>query len=189
MKHGGEGVVGVIAVFSDLTHVKAQEETRVGSRLQAKEEEMAAGTHFRRHERPPEDREVERRLAVLVADADASTRDFYMEVLERAGCEVLLARDREEVIWKTFHEVVDLLILDLEMTDSNGIEIVQRLLKTNPDMPIVCTGNSDADNGYVLVYNNVVSYLPKPVSIIELKRAVAKGLDTVARRRETAVST
>jgi DNA-binding NtrC family response regulator len=160
---------------------------KVGSGTRKKEEEMAAGTHFRRYERPPEDREVERRLAVLVADADTSTRDFYMEVLERAGCEVLLARDREEIIWKTFHEVVDLLILDLEMPDSNGLEIVQRLLKTNPDLPIVCTGSSDAENGYVLVYSNVVSYLPKPVSIIELKRAVAKGLEIVSRNRELAV--
>jgi PAS domain S-box-containing protein len=187
MRHGGEGVVGVIAVFSDLTHVKAREELRVGSGEIAKEEEMAAGTYFRRHDRLPEDHEVERRLAVLVADADPSTRDFYMEVLERAGCEVLLARDREEIIWKTFHEVVDLLILDLEMPDSNGIEIVQRLLKTDPDLPVVCTGSANAENGYVLVYNNVVSYLPKPVSIIELKRAVAKGLELVARRREVSV--
>ena len=187
MRHGGEGVVGVIAVFSDLTHVKSHEGQRVGSGARNKEEQMAAGTHFRRYERPPEDREVERRLAVLVADADSSTRDFYMEVLERAGCEVLLARDREEIIWKTFHEVVDLLILDLEMPDSNGIEIVQRLLKTDPDLPIVCTGSADAENGYVLVYSNVVTYLPKPVSIIELKRAVAKGLEIVSRNKELAV--
>lgn len=187
MRHGGEGVVGVIAVFTDLTQVKRDVETKVGSGTRKKEDEMAAGTYFRRHERGPDEQEPERRLAVLVADADTSTRDFYMEVLERAGCEVLLARDREEIIWKSFHEAIDLLILDLEMPDCNGIEIVQRLLRTDPDLPVVCTGNSDAENGYVLVYTNVVSYLPKPVSIIELKRAVAKGLEMAARRREAVV--
>jgi PAS domain S-box-containing protein len=189
MRHEGQAVVGVIAVFSDITHVARESVARVSSEGPKKEEEMGAGTYYKESRWEPEEYETHKRPVILIAEADASTRSFYMDVLEKAGCRVLLARDGEEIVWKTFHEVVDLIIMDSEIPETDTTEIVQRLSKTNPDLPVICTGSGERENGYVLIYQNVIAYLPKPVSIFELKRTVAGGLETAGKNREISIGT
>ena len=86
-----------------------------------------------------------RSLLVLVADDNRVNQKVLTRVLERAGHRVILAGDGDEMLDVLDATEVDLVIADVNMPNTNGIEATQILRMTRPDQPRVPVVGVTAD--------------------------------------------
>jgi CheY-like chemotaxis protein len=86
--------------------------------------------------------------AILVVDDDPDLRASIVLVLGDAGYKVIEASDGRHAIPILRDQAIDLLITDLVMPDTDGMELV-RLLKAKPDRPaiIVMSGHHGKERG------------------------------------------
>jgi len=79
---------------------------------------------------------------ILVVEDNENTRRLLETILRGSGYEVTLAPDAEEGLRILEGDVaVDLVLLDLFLSDSQGIETLQRLVLAAPHIPILVIGD------------------------------------------------
>lgn len=102
---------------------------------------------------------------VLLVDDSISIRKFVGQMLERAGFEVLTARDGAEALQR-LDATVDVLVTDLEMPRVNGYELVRdvRRRPATRELPIVVLTTRAGDKHAGLARRlGVDHYVTKPV--------------------------
>ncbi len=128
----------------------------------------------------------ETRLRVLLAEDDSTQRRLITAMLERAGIAVSAVADGL-VAWRDLQEALarreDLphcLILDLEMPQMGGIELLRRLRAERIDIPaVILTAHAGIDRIVEAMRAGAFDFLVKPPSAERLRQAVA-----AAARRE-----
>ena len=75
---------------------------------------------------------------ILVVDDEGAVRRFALRVLEREGYGVVEARDGIEAleVIRQGHEF-DAVLSDIVMPRMNGVELMQALSTTSPDLPVI----------------------------------------------------
>lgn len=117
---------------------------------------------------------------ILLADDNAELRTVTRKVLERAGHEVIEAADGAQAL--TLHRTTpaDLVITDVYMPDTDGIEATIRLTQEFPGVPlIVMSGGGYVGRDDILkIAARLGAHhtLPKPFSNEELMAAVEAAL-------------
>ncbi len=83
---------------------------------------------------------------VLIIDDEASDRLLVSEVAKGMGCEVVEAEDGAEGLRK-FREslLFDLVITDIVMPNTDGLEVVESLRQLSTDVQIIAHTASDPD--------------------------------------------
>jgi two-component system, NtrC family, nitrogen regulation response regulator GlnG len=122
---------------------------------------------------------------ILVADDDAGIRTVLNQALSRAGYEV---RSTGTVAglwrWVAAGEG-DLVITDVVMPDDNAFELLPRIKRIRPDLPIIVMS---AQNTFMTAIKaserGAYEYLPKPFDLRELVSIVGRALAEPKRRRE-----
>ncbi len=74
---------------------------------------------------------------ILIVDDDENARLLYREELEKEGFEVLCSADGSEAIETVEKEQCDLVILDLQMPQRDGIETLGKILTRKRNLPII----------------------------------------------------
>ena len=74
---------------------------------------------------------------ILVIEDDDSMRMMFQQMLERAGHEVVEAREGDEAFMRCRQGAVDLIITDLIMPQRSGFEIIRGLKREFPDLKII----------------------------------------------------
>lgn len=85
----------------------------------------------------------------------------------------------------------DLFLLDIQMPEMDGYEICSRLkeLEKTKDIPVVFLSAKAGSNTRTLAYKlGAISYLEKPVEIIELRSLVASVIRQTSGRKESVLS-
>jgi len=106
---------------------------------------------------------------ILLADDNAKIISFVEPALQREGYDVLTASDGEEALylWETKHP--DLLVLDIEMPEPNGLSVCRRIRSAGDDVPIIFLtvrdSLSDLELGFTL---GASDYVSKPFEMGEL---------------------
>ena len=122
---------------------------------------------------------------ILIADDDAGIRTVLTSALSRAGYEV---RSTGTVAglwrWVAAGEG-DLVITDVVMPDDNAFDLLPRIKRTRPDLPIIVMS---AQNTFMTAIRaserGAYEYLPKPFDLRELVAIVGRALAEPRRRRE-----
>src|SRR6201997_2657606 len=122
---------------------------------------------------------------ILVADDDAAIRTVLNQALSRAGYEV---RSTGTVAglwrWVAAGEG-DLVITDVVMPDDNAFDLLPRIKRMRPDLPIIVMS---AQNTFITAIKaserGAYEYLPKPFDLRELVAIVGRALAEPKRRRE-----
>jgi len=118
---------------------------------------------------------------ILLAEDSHVTRAMIKHWLERAGCEVIEARDGLEA-WELFTKEPNqgrfgLVLTDVEMPRLNGLELTRLLRKAEPTLPIaILTSNEDKDTVKAALNLGVNEFLNKPFDAPELIRCVENML-------------
>ena len=122
---------------------------------------------------------------ILVADDDAGIRTVLNQALSRAGYEV---RSTGTVAglwrWVAAGEG-DLVITDVVMPDDNAFDLLPRIKRIRPDLPIIVMS---AQNTFMTAIKaserGAYEYLPKPFDLRELVSIVGRALAEPKRQRE-----
>jgi diguanylate cyclase (GGDEF)-like protein/PAS domain S-box-containing protein len=104
--------------------------------------------------------------SLLVVDDDTMNRDLMLRRLSRRGFNAALAGNgREALAWINAHRV-DLVLLDIEMPDMNGIEVLKILRQdyTPAQLPIIMvTGKAGSDDVVAALAAGANDYVTKPL--------------------------
>jgi two-component system, NtrC family, response regulator PilR len=119
---------------------------------------------------------------ILIVDDERDLVDAYMRLLERAGHRCLGAFDASEAIQLIDAESFDLVITDLSLPDTSGIEVVRHIRSKSKDTPvIVMSGHNTPELNEAAHAAGASMSLLKPVSIAVLRRVIAEALAPKAR--------
>ncbi|HLW93589.1 MAG TPA: nitrogen regulation protein NR(I) [Roseiarcus sp.] len=122
---------------------------------------------------------------ILVADDDAAIRTVLNQALSRAGYDVR-ATGTVAGLWRWVAAGEgDLVITDVVMPDDNAFELLPRIKRLRPDLPIIVMS---AQNTFMTAIKaserGAYEYLPKPFDLKELVGIVGRALAEPKRRRD-----
>lgn len=114
---------------------------------------------------------METHAKILVADDSHAIRFLVSEILENAGFTVVQAQDGQEAIDKTYKENPDLLILDYEMPQKTGFEVVKEVRSRTGYLHtpiIIFTAVTDKETKLEGLGLDIDDYLTKPADEDEI---------------------
>jgi two-component system, NtrC family, nitrogen regulation response regulator GlnG len=114
---------------------------------------------------------------ILVADDDAAIRTVLNQALSRAGYDVRLTSNAA-TLWRWIAEGEgDLVVTDVVMPDENAFDLLPRIKRTRPDLPVIVMS---AQNTFMTAIKaserGAYDYLPKPFDLKELTAIVGRAL-------------
>ena len=111
---------------------------------------------------------MEQNYKILIVDDDASIRKFLKLSLENSSYIVTVAENGKEALKTIHNDKPDIVILDLNLPDFSGKELLQ-LIKKDFSIPVIMLTVEDSDEKKVeLLDFGADDYLTKPFSIQEL---------------------
>ena len=115
--------------------------------------------------------------SILVADDDAAIRTVLNQALSRAGYEVR-STGNAATLWRWVSQGDgDLVITDVVMPDENAFDLLPRIKKVRPELPIIVMS---AQNTFMTAIRaserGAYEYLPKPFDLKELIAIVGRAL-------------
>ncbi|MBI4739778.1 sigma-54-dependent Fis family transcriptional regulator, partial [Candidatus Woesearchaeota archaeon] len=122
---------------------------------------------------------------IVVIDDEAATRRLMEQTLKKQGYEVLLASNGDEGLRIVMEESPDVTLLDIQLPDTNGIELLQKIRELNSDtVVIMATATDDLKVAVKAMKLGAYDYINKPFHIDDLILTVNKAMDTARLRRE-----
>src|ERR1700740_690990 len=126
--------------------------------------------------------------SILVADDDAAIRTVLNQALSRAGYEVR-STGNAATLWRWISQGDgDLIISDVLLPDESAFDLLPRIKKTRPDLPIIVMS---AQNTFMTAIRaserGAYEYLPKPFDLKELITIVGRALSEPKEKTRPAV--
>lgn len=122
---------------------------------------------------------------LLIVDDEAHIRNGLGWSLRLNGYDVEEAASGSEALARLYHGAYDLMILDMNMPDLDGMEVMRRAHEHSPTLAIVVlTGHATLESAIAAVKANAADYLLKPVSMHDLAAVVAHALAVRAEQRQ-----
>ena len=122
---------------------------------------------------------------VLVVDDERNIREALAKILEKAGHEVVAAASGEEALAGLQDGRFDLVITDLRMVGTGGLEVLKAAKRHFPEAEVVLlTAYGSVESAVEAMKLGAYDYLAKPVDPERLLHLVAKALEHRALRQE-----
>jgi DNA-binding NtrC family response regulator len=128
--------------------------------------------------------------SVLIVEDEATLRDSCMSVLRHEGYEVMAVGRGDEARDLLLRTTFDIVLLDLNMPQVSGMDLLQICLKTSPDtLVVVMTGNPDVASSVEAIRLGAWDYLPKPFTATHLQILLGRAWHTIAAGQKTVSDT
>lgn len=115
---------------------------------------------------------------ILVVDDEKSVCDSVKKILTRKGYEVDNSMDAEDAINRIKETSYDLVITDMMMPKTSGLELLQMIKQYYPELEVVLiTGYATIDTAVQATKLGAADYLPKPFTPDELTQITKKALE------------
>ncbi|MDP1991991.1 MAG: sigma-54 dependent transcriptional regulator [Syntrophales bacterium] len=122
---------------------------------------------------------------ILVVDDDESHRIMLRAVLKGEGYRVTEAADGTDAVKAVETDAFDLILMDIRMTNMDGIEALTEIRKISPLVPVlIMTAYASVKTAVEALKAGAFDYVTKPLDIEELKILIEKGLENYHLRTE-----
>jgi DNA-binding NtrC family response regulator len=122
---------------------------------------------------------------VLVVEDEAYVRDSLVAVLRAKGFEAEPAASATEAVTLVAKAPVDLVLSDLRMPGTDGLELLRRLQAVSPEIPvIILTGHGNIASAIECLKAGASDYVLKPADPEALEVSVQRALEARSLRRE-----
>lgn len=122
---------------------------------------------------------------ILTIDDESVICDACRLVLSERGYFVGTSMTGEAGLRAIAEDVYDVVLLDMKLPDRDGMDILRRLRKENPDLHvIVMTGYSTVSNAVEAMRRGAFDYLAKPFTEDELRIAVERAMENKRLKEE-----
>ena len=131
------------------------------------------------------DRDAGLKYKILVVDDEEAARYGMRKALLSRDHIILEARDVASAEQTLALERPDLVLLDINLPDSSGLDLLKRL-SAAPDPPVVImiTAYGSMSVAIDAIKGGAYYYLPKPFEVEDLRKQVHNALESLALRRE-----
>ena len=127
-------------------------------------------------------------VAVLVVDDEEPIRSALKKFLAQQQFESYAAASGEEALNLLRRHKIALMLCDIRMPGTSGVDLVPQALDIEPDLAILMlTAVNDATSAALCMQRGALDYLTKPIELADLARAVQRALkrrDTLLESRE-----
>jgi CheY-like chemotaxis protein len=113
---------------------------------------------------------------LLIVEDDPTSLEYMKEILEPIGAELILKPTGEEG-YSAFKDNphLDLILMDIRLPDTSGIEIIKRIRQTNKDVRIIAqTAHALGEDRNICLQAGADDYIAKPIEISELLKIINK---------------
>ncbi|MGB5440751.1 MAG: sigma-54 dependent transcriptional regulator [Gammaproteobacteria bacterium] len=115
---------------------------------------------------------------ILLIDDEAIARSNMSHVLEKAGYTVTSCKDGESGLQELHRAAFDLVLTDLRMPGIDGMQVLQHVQETTPDLPVIMiTGHATLDSAVEAMKLGAFHYIAKPFRLDEAREIVKGALD------------
>jgi DNA-binding NtrC family response regulator len=117
---------------------------------------------------------------VLIIDDDLDYAASLKLILENANYNPLLAHSEEEALESIGKNAVDLALIDIRLGQDNGIDLLLKLKKRQPDiLCVMITGFGTIETAIQALRYGAYDYLRKPVNPEELIVSLNRGFEKI----------
>ncbi|QDU39346.1 Aerobic respiration control sensor protein ArcB [Maioricimonas rarisocia] len=117
------------------------------------------------------------RLSVLVAEDNPINQKYVVRLLSRDGHQVHVAENGREALEACDAETFDVVLMDVQMPELDGLEATRKLREKGYDVPIVfLTASAMKGDREQCLEAGGDDYLAKPVRLGELRDAIARNV-------------
>ena len=123
---------------------------------------------------------------ILIADDDSAIRTVLNQALGRAGYDVRTTGTAAGLWRWVAAGDGNLVITDVILPDENGFDLIPRIKRLRPDLPIVVmSAQNTILTAITAAERGAFDYLPKPFDLKELTAVVQRALASPQAKRET----
>ena len=115
---------------------------------------------------------------ILIVDDESSLRTALFRVLDRQGFQVITANCKKEAeALAASDQPLDLALVDLRLPDGDGIDLMQKLRISHPNIQvIILTGHGTIELAVRATQHGAFHFVTKPFNMEELMSVVSKAL-------------
>lgn len=119
------------------------------------------------------------REKILIVDDEDAIRNLFVEALNELGYDCDVARNGLECLEK-FYRVrnYDVVLLDVQMPELNGIETLKKLKSYSPDLSVIMVSASrEIENVRVALKEGAYDYVFKPFNVVDVDAVIRRALE------------
>ena len=121
---------------------------------------------------------------VLIVDDERLVRWSLAQRLRADGLDVVEAESAADAIAKAEKDP-DVVILDYQLPDGDGVSVLKRLHHVDPDLPVIMlTAHKDAATIVAAMKAGALDYVTKPFDVGDVATRVSRALDLTRSQRE-----
>ena len=115
---------------------------------------------------------------ILLVDDDMASLEVLGEVLTRAGYDAVSAETGYEALEIVRKASIDLALLDFNLPDTTGAELLQQIKRFQPSVPaIIMSANTSQGVKFDVFDAGAYTFISKPVDLRQLLGCVSRALD------------
>jgi DNA-binding NtrC family response regulator len=124
-------------------------------------------------------------MNILIVDDEPTIREACGEVAQLTGMNATMVATAEEAIEILENTAVDIVLTDLMLPHTSGLELLKRVHDTHPNMPvIVLTQYGTIDSAVAATRMGAIDYVTKPFRIEELRARLERASKAVELQQE-----
>jgi DNA-binding NtrC family response regulator len=124
-------------------------------------------------------------MNILIVDDEPTIREACAEVAQQTGMKAMTVATAEEAVEVLEHTAIDILLTDLMLPHSSGLDLLKRVHDTQPSVPvIVLTQYGTIDSAVTATRLGAVDYVTKPFRIEELRARLERAAHAVELQQE-----
>lgn len=128
--------------------------------------------------KPERERDMKEKSSILVTDDDFAHRAMLKSLLTQWGYEVFEADDGQKAVSAVENRPFDLVLMDIRMLKTSGIEALEQIRSYNPAIPVILmTAYSSVETAVDALKKGAYDYLTKPLDFDMLKIAMERAMD------------
>ena len=113
---------------------------------------------------------------VLVVDDEDLLRDLLVQIIQNSGYLVEQAKDGDKAIEIYKKTSPDIVIMDIVMPNTDGIQATENILKYDPNAVIVALTSFSSTKGDEILKAGVKEVIGKPVKSLDLIEIIRKHI-------------
>ena len=122
---------------------------------------------------------------VLIVEDEPTPREFLEQILTEFEYEVVAAENLAGARKEIETGSIDVVLLDVNLPDGNGLGLLEQLNLEHPSMPVIMlTGYGDIDMAVEAMQLGAADFMAKPVDTKRLQKSLKRAAAKVALHRE-----
>jgi DNA-binding NtrC family response regulator len=115
---------------------------------------------------------------ILIIDDEKAIRKTLSEILSYEGYKIEEAGDGEEGLRRFRDKTFDVVLCDIKMPKIDGIEFLEKVRESNPDVPVIMiSGHGNIDTAVEAVKKGAYDYIAKPPDLNRLLITIRNAMD------------